>query len=58
MYDPHTNSWEQLPSMLIPRSGSSAAVVKGCIYVIGKINLDFFEQIIWRPSSQGELTPY
>lgn len=35
VYDPHTDTWEQLPSMIIPRSGSAAAVLHGLIYIIG-----------------------
>ncbi|MPC50939.1 Kelch-like ECH-associated protein 1 [Portunus trituberculatus] len=35
MYDPHTDTWEQLPHMIIPRSGSAAAVLHGLIYIIG-----------------------
>ena len=36
MYDPHTDTWEQLPHMIIPRSGSAAAVLYGLIYIIGE----------------------
>lgn len=34
-FDPKTNSWKELQSMLIPRSGSAACSLNGHLYVIG-----------------------
>lgn len=40
-YNPKTDSWTKLASMLIPRSGSAACVLEGYIYVIGNSFLLF-----------------
>jgi hypothetical protein len=36
-YDPRLNTWTELAPMLIPRSGSSACVLDGYIYVVGEV---------------------
>jgi N-acetylneuraminic acid mutarotase len=36
-YDPRLDTWTQLAPMLIPRSGSSACVLDGYIYVVGEV---------------------
>lgn len=36
-YDPRTDSWMEMASMLIARSGSAACVLNDHIFVIGKI---------------------
>ena len=41
-YDPRSNTWCELNSMLIPRSGSAACVLNGKIYIIGNAEYCFY----------------
>lgn len=34
-YDPRTDTWTELPPMLIARSGAACCVLDGYIYIIG-----------------------
>ncbi|XP_050399946.1 kelch-like ECH-associated protein 1 [Patella vulgata] len=37
-YNPHANQWHRLPDLPVPRSGLSACLVKGSLYVVGGRN--------------------
>ncbi|XP_076065534.1 kelch-like protein 24 isoform X2 [Oratosquilla oratoria] len=53
VYNPHTNTWEELPRMMIPRSGSSAAVLHGLIYIVVIMTLLHFP---YQPVLRGKNT--
>lgn len=35
-YDPRTDTWTELPPMMIARSGAACCVLDGYIYIIGE----------------------
>ena len=53
VYDPSTDTWESKASMPTPRSGLSASVVKGKIYLLG--GGQEFPYPNWGPSSINEV---
>ena len=53
VYDPSTDTWEAKASMPTPRSGLTASIVKGKIYLLG--GGQEFPYPNWRPSSINEV---
>ncbi|CAE1312990.1 KLHL19 [Acanthosepion pharaonis] len=64
-YNPESSEWRRLPDLPVPRSGLSACVVKGILYVVGGRNnspdgnmdsasLDMYDPYrnVWRPCAQ------